>query len=132
MKKLTTLVLVTFALMATGCASTLVKAEKVVRTTIDATEQNRCTVHPAPCLTEQQFKDANAALYRVAVAGSHATAVEAVHAAKPEDYKAFYDALVEGVKALKATGVGGAIGSALDALVKAQSDVQAYLQKHGG
>lgn len=119
------------ALLASGCASTLVQSEKLIRDSIAASEQNHCTVHAAPCLSDEQFKAINAGLYRASVAGSHVTSLEATHAAKPDDYKAFYTEIAATIAAVKATGQGGTIGVILNYLTEAQQKVQDFLTKHG-
>lgn len=118
-------------LFTLGCATTLVRSERVIRDAIAGSEQNRCVLHAPPCLTDDQFKAVNVALYRASVAGAQVTKLEATHAAKPADYVSLYREIGSAVEAFRATKVGGAIGKTLDALSKAQGNLQAFLLKHG-
>jgi hypothetical protein len=125
------MLVICLCVLASACASTLVRSEQLVRDSIDASEKNRCAIHAMPCLSEDQFKAVNAGLYRAAVVGKHVTTLEAAHAAAPADYKALYDEIAKTITAVQATGQGGVIGDILAKLTKAQQYVADFLQKHG-
>ena len=93
--KVIRLALVLAALAASACASVNVKAEKLTRQAIQASEDNQCAKHPAPCLSDAQFKATNAQLYKVSLAGETYTKLARAGSAKPVDALAFAKAVTD-------------------------------------
>jgi hypothetical protein len=79
-------ILLAAVLLTSGCGASLVNTEKLIRDGIAQSETNRCSVHVAPCLSDQQFRDVNLQFYRAASVGEEVTKLEAAHAAAPSDY----------------------------------------------
>jgi hypothetical protein len=74
------------AVGVSACASVNVKMEKLTRDAISSSEQMRCGVHVAPCLSEVQFKAVNAELYKASVVGGEVTKLARAGTVKPADY----------------------------------------------
>jgi hypothetical protein len=99
MRKVIPLLLIAFAL--SGCASVLKRTEQLTRDSIQASEDNRCTVHAAPCLSDAQFKHLNAQLANVAATGASVTLLAKANTAKPSDYGALVKAALDVLAALQ-------------------------------
>lgn len=80
------IVALVLAASALGCASTNVQLERLTRDAISASEQMRCGVHAAPCLSEAQFRAVNAELYKAAIVGGEVTKLARAGSVQPTDY----------------------------------------------
>lgn len=119
--------LLLLALLLTGSLAACASAERFNRMAADVThaaivasEQNRCTVHPAPCLSDQQFKDVNLELYQVSVAGREFTKLQIAGTASTKDVHTFLATVATTTAALSRAFPDGSVGSVLAELTKLQ------------
>jgi len=130
MQKLYTVLLA--ALLLSGCAtvdSLNVTAERFTRQAIEQSELNRCSVHPAPCLTDDQFKAVNVELNKTAVAGREFTKLRIAGKASMADAATFLHTLSSTTASLSMAFTTGAIRTVLDKLAQAQTTVTRLMGK---
>lgn len=94
---------------------------------IVASEQHRCTVHLAPCLSDDQFKAVNLELNKVSVSGREFTKLRIAGKASATDISTFLATVSEETTVLTKTFPDGAIGGVLAELVKLQAKAVALL-----
>lgn len=111
-------------LSTSACASTNVRAEHLVRSAIEASEQHRCSVSPAPCLSDGQFKAVNLELYRVSVAGEAYTKLARAGAAQPVNALDFAAAVTYALEAIARIDPTGKVSGLL-------AELNGVLQKAG-
>ena len=112
------------ALLSGSCASTDSfnrLAANLTRDAITATEQNRCTVHAQPCLSDDQFKGANVELNKISVAGREYTKLRIAGTASAKDAHTFLATVAEETAILAKTYTTGGIAAALAKLTELQS-----------
>lgn len=91
-------------------------AANLTREAITATEQNRCTVRPAPCLTDPQFRRVNVELNKISVAGQRFTTLRIAGKATTQDASAFLATLANEIGILARTFPDGVVGTILQKL----------------
>jgi hypothetical protein len=119
---LSLLVVVAFALGA-GCAtvdSFNKVAADVTHDAIVASEDNRCTVHAKPCLSDDQFKAVNVELHKVSVAGTEYTKLRITGKASIADVQTFLSVVAEETSILSKTFPDGSVGAVLSKLTDLQ------------
>lgn len=107
-----------------GCASTdqfNKIAADVVGEAITASEQNRCTEHAPPCLSDDQFRAVNLELNRVSVAGREFTKLRIAGTASTQDVATFLGVVAEESAILSRTFPNGAISDVLTKLIELQA-----------
>ncbi len=110
-------------LFIAGCASvdSFNKiAADVTGEAITASEQNRCAVHPKPCLEDADFKAVNVVLYQVSTAGATYTKLRIAGTATTADASMFLAAVSEATTALSRAFPDGRVGAVLSKLIALQ------------
>ena len=116
--------------LASGCASVdkfNVVAADVTHDAIVASEQHRCSVHWAPCLTDDKFKAVNVELHKVSVAGTEFTKLRLAGHSTIGDAHTFLAVVAEETAILSKTFQTGAIAEVLAELAKLQTQATKLL-----
>lgn len=117
---------------APGCASVSrlnQTAESLVRASIAQSEVHRCTVHPAPCLTDDQFKAVNLQLNRIAVDGREFTKLEIAGKATVQDASHLLATVAAETTTLSAAYPDGRVKTVLDQLAALQATITKLMGK---
>lgn len=126
------LILASVILSCSACATvdTLnVTAEKLTRIAIQQNEANRCSVHPKPCLSDDQFKAVATDLNKVSVAGREFTGLSIAGKASVKDASTFLATVATVTGDLGKTFTDGAIASVLSTLAQLQQKISDLLGK---
>ena len=123
--KLTAAFVLAFALgvLAQACAtvdSFNKVAADVTHDAIVASEDNRCTVHAKPCLSDDQFKAVNLELHKVSVAGTEFTKLRIAGKSSIADAQTFLSVVAEETSILSKTFPDGSVGAVLAKLTELQ------------
>lgn len=122
------------SLTLSGCAS-VDKFNKiaadVTHDAIVASENNRCAVHPAPCLSQQEFVDINTELYKVSVAGREFTKLRIAGKASAADVSTFLAVISQETGVLSKAFPDGRIGAVLVKLIELQAQAVSLLGSKG-
>lgn len=108
----------------TACASVdrfNAVSASLVHDAIVASEEHRCTVHAEPCLDDAEFKQTNAILNKISVAGVTFTNLRISGAALPKDITAFLVAVSSGITDLATAFPNGDAGAVLRKLSALQT-----------
>lgn len=130
MKRLALVALV--ACLAPACASVSrlnQTAESLVRASIAQSEVNRCTVHPQPCLTDEQFRAVNLQLNHIAVDGREFTKLEIAGKATVQDASHFLSTVANETTTLAMVYPDGRVKTVLDKLAELQATITKLIGK---
>lgn len=117
---------------APGCASVSRlnhTAESLVRASIAQSEVNRCTVHPSPCLTDDQFKAVNLQLNHIAVDGREFTKLEIAGKATVADASKLLSTVAAETTTLSLVYPDGRVKTVLDKLTELQATLTKLMGK---
>lgn len=124
------LILIVALVAAAGCA-TVDKFNKVAsdltHEAIVASENNQCTVHAAPCLSANEFREVNVELNKLSVAGREFTKLRLAGKASTADIVTFLGVVAEENAILSKTYKTGGIAKVLQALTKLQTKAAGLL-----
>lgn len=120
------------ALTIAGCATIgriNQTAEKLVHESIVQSEINRCTIHAAPCLTDEQFRAVNVELNKIAVDGREFTKLQIAGRATVSDAAKFLATVSTEVTLLAKTYPTGAVSTVLTKLTELQAQITKIIGK---
>jgi len=102
-------------------------AANITHDAIVASEQQKCSVHAAPCLSDAQFVQVNLELHKVSVAGDEFTKLRIDGKATIADVHTFLAVVAEETAILAKAFPDGVIGDVLKKLAALQVKVSARL-----